>query len=61
MAFRSIAAQQGLDLKMIKEFYKQQNMTDNLRSEIHESKTRSRIVEQVQKAKQKEAIESIKE
>jgi trigger factor len=60
MAYRSIAAQQGMDVKMVKDFYKAQNMVDNLRSEIHESKVRSHIVEQVLKANQAEAVDSVK-
>ena len=60
MAYRSIAAQQGMDVKMVKDFYKAQNMVDNLRSEIHESKVRSHIVEQVLQANQAEAVDSVK-
>jgi FKBP-type peptidyl-prolyl cis-trans isomerase (trigger factor) len=60
MAYRSIAAQQGMDIKMVKDFYKAQNMVDDLRSEIHESKVRSHIVEQVLQANQAKAVDSVK-
>ncbi|MBT4466366.1 MAG: hypothetical protein HOD03_06755, partial [Planctomycetes bacterium] len=60
MAYRSIAAQQGMDVKMVKKFYKAQNMEDDLRSEIHESKVRSHIVQQVLEANQAEAVDSVK-
>ncbi|MFT7517612.1 MAG: trigger factor [Myxococcota bacterium] len=60
MAYRSVAAQQGMDVKMVKDFYKSQDMVDNLRSEIHESKVRSHIVDQVLKANQAEAVDSVK-
>jgi trigger factor len=60
MAYRSIAAQQGMDIKMVKDFYKTQNMVDDLRSEIHESKVRNHIVEQVLKANQAKAVDSVK-
>jgi hypothetical protein len=60
MAYRSMAAQQGMDVKMVKKFYKAQNMEDDLRSEIHESKVRSHIVQQVLEANQAEAVDSVK-
>ena len=60
MAYRSMAAQQGMDVKMVKKFYKAQNMEDDLRSEIHESKVRSHIVQKVLEANQAEAVDSVK-
>jgi hypothetical protein len=49
-----------MDIKMVKDFYKTQNMVDDLRSEIHESKVRNHIVEQVLKANQAKAVDSVK-
>ncbi len=49
MAYRTIAAQQGMDVKMVKTFYKEQNLVDNLRGEILESKVRAHLVDVVAK------------
>jgi hypothetical protein len=49
-----------MDVKMVKKFYKAQNMEDDLRSEIHESKVRSHIVQKVLEANQAEAVDSVK-
>lgn len=57
MAYRSIAAQQGgMDVKLVKQFYKEQNMVDNLRGEILESKVRSHLVDLVSKARSEKAV-----
>ena len=55
MAYRSISAQQQVDVKMVKTFYKEQNMVDNLRGEILESKVRSTIVDIVAKNREERA------
>lgn len=51
-AFKAIAAQQGVDVGMLKKFYKERNMTDNLRGEILESKVRSHLVDKLAKQRQ---------
>ena len=56
IAYRSIAAQQGMEVKMVKTFYKEQNMVDNLRGEILESKVRSHLVDLVASKRAEKAV-----
>ncbi|PCJ54937.1 MAG: trigger factor [Planctomycetota bacterium] len=56
MAYRSISMQQQVDVKMVKSYYKEQNMVDNLRGEILESKVRSTIVDVVAKHREEKAV-----
>jgi FKBP-type peptidyl-prolyl cis-trans isomerase (trigger factor) len=51
-AFRAIAQQQGVDVGMLKKFYKERNMTDNLRGEILESKVRAHLVDKLAELRQ---------
>jgi len=51
-AFKAIAQQQGVDVAMLKKFYKERNMTDNLRGEILESKVRAHLVDKLNKQRQ---------
>jgi len=51
-AFRAIASQQGVDIGMLKKFYKEREMTDNLRGEILESKVRAHLVDKLAKLRQ---------
>lgn len=51
-AFRAISQQQGVDVGMLKKFYKERNMTDNLRGEILESKVRAHLVDKLAELRQ---------
>ncbi len=51
-AFKAIAQQQNVDVAMLKKFYKERNMTDNLRGEILESKVRAHLVDKLNKQRQ---------
>ena len=53
MAYRQIGAQQGADVKMVKEYYKENKMIDSLRSDIMESKARSLLVDTITAQREK--------
>ncbi|MBT5101167.1 MAG: trigger factor [Planctomycetes bacterium] len=42
--FQALAAQHGVEVKMLKNFYKEQDMTEGMRSEILEAKTRGHLL-----------------
>lgn len=53
LAYRQLAAQQGLDPKMVKDYYKENQMIDRLRSDIMESKSRALLVDTVAELREK--------
>jgi trigger factor len=53
MAYRQLGSQQGVDVKMVKEFYKENKMVDRLRSDILESKSRAHLVDTVAARREK--------
>ncbi len=42
--FQALASQHGVEVKMLKNFYKEQNMTEGMQSEILEAKTRGHLL-----------------
>ncbi|MCP4094070.1 MAG: trigger factor [Planctomycetes bacterium] len=53
MAYRQLGAQQGVDVKMVKQYYKENKMVDGLRSDIMESKARAFLVDTIAAQREK--------
>ncbi len=53
MAYRQLGAQQGVDVKAVKEYYKENKMVDSLRSDIMESKARALLVDTIAAQREK--------
>lgn len=58
MAYRQISAQQSVDVKMVKEYYKEHKMVDNLHGDIMESKARALLVDKIANQREK-AVASV--
>jgi trigger factor len=53
LAYRQMGAQQGVDVKMVKQYYKENKMVDGLRSDIMESKARAFLVDTIAAQREK--------